>query len=58
MYIVEVLQSFLHAANEWQATPSVVSLHLTVWGVASQFGLLMMAAAVLGLAVLRARPSS
>ena len=57
MYIVEVLQSFLHAVNEWQAAPSVVSLHLTVWGLVSQFGVLMMAAAVLGLAVLRVRSS-
>jgi hypothetical protein len=57
MFILEVLQSFLHAVNEWQATPSVVSMHLTVWGFASQFGLLLMVTAVFGMAVLRARSS-
>jgi hypothetical protein len=57
MFIMDVFESFLRAVNEWQATPSVMSLHVTVWGAASQFGLLMMAALVCGLMVLRARSS-
>ena len=57
MFILEILRSVLQAVNEWQASPSVVSLHLTVWGFSSQFGLLVAATAALGLAVLHARSS-
>lgn len=58
MLAYELLQRFLGLVGQWMSSPEVVNVQLTASGYASNFGLLAIATAAVGLAIVRSRPSS